>query len=185
MNLEESDSYRDEIEKNTRSRKGVMLSIVLCAMLIALLFIMIVILKHKDAITLKMYLDDTQISIPSDLSISVNDKTYINVKTMGSMLGYTYTKGVYGAYNEDPDSCYLQNGVEVIAITGNEDEYTKYIEMTGSVTIADLNVTTKNENGYSETFKMDDTIIYDEASGNLYVSLENITKWIYRSKWLL
>ena len=37
MNLQESDSFKEQIEKNTRQRKTVMLSIVVCAMIAALL----------------------------------------------------------------------------------------------------------------------------------------------------
>ena len=47
MNLEESDSFKNEIEKNTRQRRTVMLSIVVCAMIAALLFVLIMILQKK------------------------------------------------------------------------------------------------------------------------------------------
>ena len=41
MNLEESNSYNQEVESRDRKRRGVMLSIILCGVFIALLFIMI------------------------------------------------------------------------------------------------------------------------------------------------
>ena len=76
MNLEQSDSFKDEIEKNTKRRKGVMLSIVLCACLIAFLFIIIMILKYQDSITEKLFLDDKQIAIPSGLYKDIEGKVY-------------------------------------------------------------------------------------------------------------
>ncbi len=172
MNLEDSDSFKEEIEKNSRNRKGIMLSIVLCAFLIALLFVMIMVIKYQDSITLKMYLDEQQISIPADFYRDIDGIRYINIKELGSLLGYKYTKGVYGEYNEDEDSCYLENDFEVLAITSGSSKYTKYIQITAPTTLAEIEVTSKNSNGYSESFKMENPVIYED--GMLYASLEYI-----------
>ena len=47
MNLEESDSFAEELEKNRRRKRGVMISIILCAFLVALLMFMISIIKYQ------------------------------------------------------------------------------------------------------------------------------------------
>ena len=158
MNLEESDSFKDQIEKNTRQRRTVMLSIVVCSMIAALLFVMIMILKYQDSITLKLFLNDKQISIPKGLYRDIDGKVYFDVKQLGELLGYTYTKGVYGEYNEDADSCYLQNDYEIVAITAEAPKFTKYLETTisKSAVIAEIPVTTIESNGYSESFSVVD-----------------------------
>ena len=157
MNLQESDSFKEQIEKNTRQRKTVMLSIVVCAMIAALLFVMIMILKYQDSITLKMFLDGKQISIPKGLYRDIDGKVYFDVKKLGDLLGYVYTKGVYGEYNEEVDSCYLQNDHEIVAITADAPKFIKYLELSKNATkIADIKVSMIEPNGYSESFSMAD-----------------------------
>ena len=102
MNLDESDSYKKAIEKNTRQRKVVMLSIAFCAVLVALLFFLIVTIKYKDSQTMKLFINGTQITIPRGFFMGEGeDKKYIDVRTLSSILGYEYTKGEYNKYNED------------------------------------------------------------------------------------
>lgn len=156
MNLEESDSYKDQIEKNIKQRKSVMLSIVVCAMVAALLFVMIMILRYQDSITLKMFLNDKQIAIPAGFYREIDGKIYVDVKQISSMLGYSYTKGEYGEYNENSDSCYLENDFELIAITADEEKYQKYIQINGAPTIAEIPIVSIKENGYFESFLVAD-----------------------------
>ena len=123
MNLEESDLYKEKLEKNNRHRKSVMLSIVLCAILIVFLFILIAILKYQDSITEKLFINGTQVTIPKDFYKTMDDGSiYVNVRHMSSFLGYTYTKGEYNKFNEDEDSCYLQNDFEIVSISANSDK---------------------------------------------------------------
>ena len=171
MNLEESDSFKDEIEKNIRQRRSVMLSIVVCAMIAALLFVMIMILKYQDSITLKMFLNDKQVKIPNGFYREINGKTYVDVKEIATLLGYTYTKGEYGEYNENPDSCYLENDYELIALTAGNEKYKKYIQFANKgreVAIADIPVVTMESNGYSESFLIADAPI-EFVDDKLYV----------------
>ena len=173
MTLEESDSYKDQIEKNTRNRRSVMLSIVLCAFLIAFLFIIIMILRYQDSITEKLFLDGKQIAIPQDFYREIDGETYINLRDMASILGYNYTKGVYGEYNENEDSAYMQNDFEILAVTAENDSYSKYVEIVGKdLTISEIPVTLKSENGYSEVFKIKKAVKF--ADGNLYAPLEYV-----------
>lgn len=159
MNLEESDSFKDEIEKNIRQRRSVMLSIVICAMVAALLFVMIMILKYQDSITLKMFLNDKQVKIPTGFYREIDGKTYVDLKEIATLLGYSYTKGEYGEYNENPDSCYLENDFELVAITAGEEKYKKYIQFANEgkeAVIAGIPVVSMEPNGYSESFLIAD-----------------------------
>lgn len=173
MNLEESDSYKDQIEKNTRNRRSVMLSIVLCAFLIAFLFIIMMILRYQDSITEKLFLDGKQIAMPQSLYRDIDGETYINLRDMASMLGYNYTKGVYGEYNENEDSAYMQNDFEILAVTAESNNYSKYVEVLGKeMLLAEIPVTLKSENGYSEVFKIEKKVKF--VDGNLYAPLEYV-----------
>ncbi len=174
MNLEQSDSYKDEIEKNTRRRKGVMLSIVLCAFLIAFLFIIIMILKYQDSITEKLFLDDKQIAIPADLYRDIDGTTYINLKEIASILGYSYTKGEYNKFNENEDSAYLENDFEIVAISAERTKYEKYLNpnMGDDLLIAEIPVLAKSDSDYYEVFEIEKPIKFVDS--NLYVPLDSL-----------
>ena len=174
MNYEESDSFKNELERNARSKRNVMISIVFCAVLIAFLFILIMVLQYQDSITEKFFLNKNQIKVSNAFYKEIEGDTYINIKELGTLLGYKYTKGVYGEYNEYEDSGYLQNDFEVLAVTAGSDKFTKYIEITpekplGSIPI----VTSKHENGYFETFKIDKPVKYED--GMLYAHIDYIS----------
>ena len=172
MNLEESDVFKEELEKNSKSKKNVLISIVFCTFLVILLFIILRIVIYQDSITPKLFLDDKQISIPENLYIKTEDDIYFDVKKFGALLGYTYTKGTYGEYNENPDSCYLQNDFEILALTAGANKFTKYIELNSQAKIGDMKVTAKNDNGYSESFHIEKPVVLENDI--LYVSKEYI-----------
>lgn len=173
MNLEESDVFKEELEKKNRSQKGVLISIVFCGFLVVLLFILLRIVIYQDSVTAKLYLDDKQISIPDNFYIVKDDDIYFNVKQFGALLGYNYTKGIYGEYNENPDSGYLQNDFEILAITAGANKFTKYIQISQNAKIDDtMEVKSKNANNYSESFKIDKPVIFENET--LYASKDYI-----------
>ena len=175
MNLEQSDSYKANIEKNARHKKIVMLSIVLCAILVAFLFIIIIMIEKIDATTMKIYLDDRQLSnFPNDFIIKEDNVWYFNIKELGQdLLGYKYYAGEYKNYNENKESCYLENNYEIIAITAEQDYYRKYNNLSEETMLADIQLTSHNDNNYNESFFIEKTIklINDE----LYVPVDNIS----------
>lgn len=177
MNLQESDLYKEKLEKNTRNRRGVMLSIVLCAFLIAFLFIMIMILKYQDSITEKLFLNDTQVALTPEFYRTMEDGSiYLNVREIANLLGYTYTKGEYNKFNEDEDSCYLQNDFEIVSMAVQADKYKKFIEVSGKPVIAEIEVTMKNENGYNETFGLKKELKF--IDGKIYASIDDIAEML-------
>lgn len=184
MNLEESDLYKERLEKNTRHRRSVMLSIVLCAVLVVFLFALIMILKYQDSITEKLFVDETQVKLPENFykSISVEkdgketNVIYVNLRDMASLLGYTYTKGEYNKFNEDEDSCYLQNDFEIVSMSANSEKYKKFVEVNGTPTLAEIEVTMKNENGYTETFTLNNPVKF--IDNQLYASIEDVSEML-------
>ena len=176
MNLEESDSFKNSLEKNKKGKIAIIISIIFCACLIIIFSMMISIIRHKDDTTEKMYIDGKEVGIPSGLYVDIEDEKYVNIRKFGELLGYNYTIGEYGQYNEEKDSCYLQNNFEILAITAGADKYTKYIQMLSNAKIADINVIAKNANGYCENFAIDKKVQYDEKNQVLYVPVEYLVK---------
>ena len=161
MNLEESNSYNQEVESRDRKRRGVMLSIILCGVFIALLFIMICIISYKDSITEKFFINRAQtVKLNNSLYRDIEGVIYIDIRTLAENLGYRYTKGEYKKYNENEDSCYLQNDFEIVAITSGKCNYDKYIELAANATIAEIPVTAKGDTDTSETYKTETPIMY-------------------------
>ncbi len=175
MNLEESDLYKERLEKNTKNRRKVMLSIILCALLVVIFSAIIGILKYQDSITEKLFLDGAEIkSIPKNFYNKSDDGIiYLNIKELGSILNYRYTKGEYNKFDEDENSCYLQNDFEIVSMSVNSNKFEKYIDTINNEKpmLAEIEVSMKNENGYYETFSLVNPV--KMINGEIYVSKED------------
>ena len=101
MNLEESDAFKEQLEKNSKHKKNVMISIIACVFAIILLVVLILYIQHKDRVTLKLYVNDTQYKIPSNFYFIENGKRYVSIKDLAELLGYEYTRGIYNQANEN------------------------------------------------------------------------------------
>lgn len=182
MNLEESDSFRDEIEKTSKKKKLIVILIVLCAILVVLLMGLIISIQHQDAITEKFFLDGVQISKPGNVYIDVEGVTYVDVEAFkdllktskSSTMKYDYQKGHYGLFDEDDESCLIDNGYETLAISAGNTYYHKYINKSvpENPIIGNIEVSIKSEYGYSEKFNIENPIRY--INDKIYVPLENI-----------
>ncbi len=182
MNLEESDSFRDELEKTSKKKKIIVISIILCAFLIVLLIGLIIAIQHQDAITEKFYLDGVQISKPKNVYIDVEGVTYVNIEAFvellktskNSTIKYDYQKGHYGLYDEDEQSCLIDNGYETLAVSADNKYYQKYINKQApeDPNISGIEVSIKSEYGYSEKFNIENPIRY--INNGIYVPLDNI-----------
>ena len=182
MNLEESDAFKEQLEKNSKHKKNVMISIIACVFAIILLVVLILYIQHKDRVTLKLYVNDTQYKIPSNFYFIENGKRYVSIKDLAELLGYEYTRGIYNQANENEDSGYFQNKFETVSVTAGDMNYTKYITLEGVETLNDVEITAKSKPGYSETFSMKEPIQFENEK--LYVSEDYISKMFNLSyKW--
>lgn len=183
MNLEESDSFRDELEKTSRKKKLIVISIILCAFLVILLIGLIIAIQHQDAITEKFFLDGVQISKPENVYVDVEGVTYVNIEAFvellksskSSTMTYSFSNGHYGLYDEDNlQSCLIDNGYETLAVSADDKYYYKYINKDNpeESEIAGIEVSIKSEYGYSEKFNIENPIRY--INNKIYVPLENI-----------
>lgn len=182
MNLEESDSFREELEKTSKKKKFIIVSIALCGLLLIFLVALIIAIQRKDATTEKFFLDDVQISNPKNVYTEVNGTIYVNVLEFVELLKtsktatikYDCQKGHYGLYDEDETSCLIDNGYETVEVSADNKYYTKYIDKSApdEPVISNIEVSIKSDYGYSEKFVIEKPIIY--MNEIIYVPLENI-----------
>lgn len=174
MNLEESDSFLQESERNERHKKTVLASIIACVILVILLLMLIFTIQYQDSRTLKVFLDGEQYRFSSAFFQTVDENTYVNIKEAAALYGYTYQNGEYKKYNENTDSCYISNGIETVAITGETDYFTKYINTPSDnkLILGEQEITVKNLEGYSETFNTNYPIKL--INEEIYVPFENM-----------
>ena len=174
MNLEESDAFKEEIEQNSRHKKTVMLSIIICVILLVLFIILIAYIKYKDSKTLKLFIDGKQVPISETLYYEKNEKHYVSIKEFAELLGYTYTNG--SEDSESDDSGYFDTGYEIVSVTANDNKYIKTINVTKDEEIIEglsieafpENTNKSDKKKYSETFFIDDSIKIND--GQLYIA---------------
>lgn len=182
MNLQESDSFRDELEKIQKEKTSCSFYNIMCD------FSCTINLydfcnTEKDATTEKFFLDGVQIKKPDNVYKDVEGVTYVNIEAFvellksskSSALKYTYQKGHYGLYDEDEESCLIDNGYETLAVSAGNNYYYKYMNETTpeDPIIAGIeDITIESEPGYSEKFKIENPIRYIEEK--IYVPLENV-----------
>ena len=172
MNLEESANFAEQIEAKSKKKKLLIFAIIACLLLIIFLIVMIGFIKYQDSITLKMFINNNQIEISKKLLKTEEEDTYINIKELSNLLGYTYTKGEYKKYNEDERCCYLSNNIEIVSIIADSSVITKYINYTEKPSIGKVTVSVKSNIGDSENYTLNKPIkIID---GSLYIEMKSI-----------
>ncbi|MBR3696885.1 MAG: WG repeat-containing protein [Clostridia bacterium] len=179
MNLEESNEFQKNQNKNEVNKKILLISIFFCAILIFILILAIFYIRYKDSLELKFYIDGVQKNISKTLFINQNDVDYVNIKEFSEMLGYTYTKGEYQKYNENEDSCYINNDFEVVAITADLNYFTKYIQVKNGSDVTTeagpfgTNISVKSQNGKSNTFHIEKPVKL--INDQLYIPFDLLT----------
>ncbi len=127
MNLEESNSFVERMEKNNKNKKTVLTVLIICAILIAILVGLIVYMKYQDSLKQKVFVNNKQVDFSEDFLKEQGTINYINIRELSNMLGYSYQKGEYKNYTEDVNSCYLRTPYEVVSMIAGENTVTKYI----------------------------------------------------------
>ncbi len=127
MNLEESNSFVERMEKNNKNKKTVLTVLIICAILIAILVGLIVYMKYQDSLKQKVFVNNKQVDFSENFLKEQGTINYINIRELSNMLGYSYQKGEYKNYTEDANSCYLRTPYEVVSMIAGENTVTKYI----------------------------------------------------------
>lgn len=192
MNLEESNKFVEQMEKNNKNKRIIIATIVVLAVIIILLIITINYIRAKDAKKLKMYVNGRQINITSTLLLQDDEgNNYMNVKELANLLGYSYQKGEYKNYTEDPNSCYLETPYEIISMSSDSNIITKYIvnknALSENETISNelivqdeetkekrLNIIVDSEDETVETFNINDKILF--TNNELYIPFTELPR---------
>ena len=125
MNLEESNSFVERMEKNNKNKKTVLTVLIICAILIAILVGLIVYMKYQDSLKQKVFVNNKQVDFSENFLKEQGTINYINIRELSNMLGYSYQKGEYKNYTEDANSCYLRTPYEVVSMIAGENTVTK------------------------------------------------------------
>lgn len=174
MNLEESDAFVEEMEKTDRKKKNVLMTIISCGVIVVILLVLIVFLTAEDAKRFKLYIDGNKISDYSAIILNQNanventePKYYVNIEQLAKILGYSYQKGEYKSYTEDPNSCYIRTPYEIVSMKADSKSFTKYI----------LNNTTTDEEEDEEKTEEEETEGQNKVK--VVVSSKNETQKIF------
>ncbi len=173
MNLEESNSFVERMEKNNKNKKTVLTVLIICAILIVILIGMISYFKYQDSLQLKMFVNDKQVPISSTLLLQENGKNYMNIRELANLLGYSYQKGEYKNYTEDANSCYLSSSYEIVSMTADSDTVTKYILNENRVSVDEDESENAVNNTNTQLITTDNTT--GEQTVNIRVESENET----------
>lgn len=149
MNLEESNEIYQKNKQKNAKKQTILGGIVLCTIIIVVCFVGILYLKQKEEARFKMFVDGKEVNFNQNFTVKdENGIEYVNIREMAFYTGYKYTQGNYIEVNEDKNSCYLENGYEVVTFNADEKSFTKYIinpQDSNSDNDDDTNTTTNND----------------------------------------
>lgn len=172
MNLEESNKVYQKNKQKNAKKQTILGGIVLCVIIMVICFIGIFYLNAKEANRFKNLVDGKEVSV-SEIFIEddENGKQYINIKELAALIGYNYNQGDYIEYNEDKNSCYIENNYEIVAFKAEEKAFSKYMKNEGNVSneenttqtqtevqTSTVSYVVKSEDGEKETFSIESPI---------------------------
>lgn len=115
MNIYEE---QPNLEKDKAKSKKLMVMIgVAIAILFVLSIALIFYISYIEKNRFKCYIDDTKISLKSNVIIEneKNNNFYVSLNDIAELIGYKKNNGEYkNPYSEDTDKCYLQNKYETV-----------------------------------------------------------------------
>lgn len=127
MNLEESNKIYQKNKQKNAKKQTIIGGIVVCIIIIVLCLFGIFYLNNKEANRFKNIFNGEEISISENFIVNDEEgNQYINVEEIADLIGYKHNKGDYIDYNEDKDSCYIENKYEIVAFKVGEKSFSKY-----------------------------------------------------------
>ena len=175
MNLEESNKFYQNNKQKDSKKQTIKGGIIFCIFIIIICLLGIVYLNSKEANRFKNILNGKEIFVHENFIVNDEEgKLYVNVKQLADFTGYTYNQGE--KYNEDKNSCYLENKYEMVTFKVDEKNFYKYIKNKIDTTIEEeenddeqqtqpatdepqaLVYTVKSEDGEKEIFSIEDPI---------------------------
>lgn len=104
-------NYQEKDKKTKKIMKLIIISIVILLVISIGLLATIYYLKLQE---FKFEVDEKDIlEYSTDLFVFENDKIYVSIKDISTIIGYKYYNGGYKQYSEDIENCYLEGTNEV------------------------------------------------------------------------
>ena len=172
MNLEESNKiYQKNKEKNAK-KQTILGGIIICIIIMVICGIGIFYLNKKESNRFKNILNGKEIAVSENLIVNdENGKQYVNIKAFAGLVGYNYNQGDYIEYNEDKNSCYIENKYEIVTFKVDENVFSKYIKNNESEEVqqnqpetptqtetSTISYIVKSDDGEKETFSIESPI---------------------------
>lgn len=145
-------------EKEQKSKKLMKIIIILIILLMIVSIILGVTIYYLKLQQFKFVVDGKIISQAEGIFIIEENKVYVSIKDIASIVNYKYYNGGYKQYSEDPNKCYVENDNEICTFENNSNKIYK---------------TAPNEIDY-EYFTLDEPI--KRINGKLYTTLSGIEK---------
>jgi len=203
MNLEESDLFKEQLEKDTNRKKAVSIALAVCSILVIVMIALISYIRYKDRHTNKIYINKQSVKTKKinyitvkaseiqdelmaeygwdkeDLPEYESDPIYIDAVALAENIGYEYYPSGYKKSYEDSSSATFNNGFEIASFSAGSEYYQKYLNpdalknKEGYAGIKEV-VFSNDPATYEENFKFSSPpIIKDEV---MYVALDDIPK---------
>ena len=153
-------------ENNSKKLSGTKIVFFVVIALIIILIISAAVIwiysQHISITQFKFNLDgNRQRDYSDELFWFQNDKIYVSIREIASLLGYNVYNGGYGEYTEDRTKCYVNNSKEIVTFETNSNEIYKYNIMTSG-------------NNEGQAFEINEPIL---ASGsNLYITSDDLVR---------
>lgn len=162
MDLIENIPDNNNTNKNSKFKVWFIIVIILIVLLIIAAVFVWLYSMNLSSSQFKFNLDSVrQSKYSSSLFVFQNDKVYISIREIASLLGYNVYNGGYGEYTEDKSKCYVNNSKEIVSFESNSNKIYKYNAFSG-------------ENRDSQTFTIDEPI--STAGAELYISSEGLKR---------
>ena len=160
--IENIPDNNNNTNKNSKFKVWFIIVIILIVLLIIAAVFVWLYSMNLSSSQFKFNLDSVrQSKYSSSLFVFQNDKVYISIREIASLLGYNVYNGGYGEYTEDKSKCYVNNSKEIVSFESNSNKIYKYNAFSG-------------ENRDSQTFTIDEPI--STAGAELYISSEGLKR---------
>jgi len=203
MNLEESDLFKEQLEKDTSRKKAIIIALAVCALLVIVMIALISYISYRDRHTYKIFVNKQSLKSKKvnymtvkasdiedeliaeygwdeeDLPEYESDPIYIDVKALAESIGYKHSVGGYKKSYEDTSSATFNSGYEIASFSAGSEYYQKYLnpdalkDKEGFAGIKEV-VFSNNPATYEENYKFSSPpLIINDV---MYVALEDIPK---------
>lgn len=166
------------MEGSGRGKKGILIGIVICIILIIALACLVIFYQNLDATTFKLYINGVQASNSDDFYIEdESGNVYVKARELARLIGWSYQNGEYGTYTEDTNSGYIQNNYEAASFIVGSNILKKYIQVAEASTPTDENteenaIVVNSKNGTLETMTLSLPII--SLNNQIYFPLVDV-----------